>query len=364
MERGFRLNLIYCQTRLFMLRYFSVLLTCCEMTDEEKRREIALQRYDIIDTPPEPNFDRITKLAASIFGLPVCTLSFVDHDRFWFKSKFGVNATEMPRRMAFCTETTLGNEVFVVANALKDPRFLNAPVVAMPPHFRFYAGAPLVAPSGACVGSLCVLDTDAHQEFSENDKSILTALAATVVELLEARTRQIALAERNAQIEFLAKHDPLTGLGNRRRLQELLEEARDEPSIALLYLDLDGFKNINDRLGHAVGDILLQQVADRIRSSLPAAAHVVRLGGDEFAVLLRDGSNIMSTAENVARHLVTAIGRPYQIGDYFPEVGVSIGVSIVRADYGLDAGLLAADNALYAAKMAGRGRYHIANNDI
>jgi diguanylate cyclase (GGDEF)-like protein len=327
--------------------------------NEETRREIALQRYDIIDTAPEPNFDRITKLAASIFGLPVCTLSFVDHDRFWFKSKFGVDATEMPRRMAFCNETIRSNEVFVVANASRDPRFLNAPVVAMPPHFQFYAGAPLVAPSGACVGSLCVLDTESHREFSTNDRSILTALAATVVELLEARTRQIALAERNAQIEFLAKHDPLTGLGNRRRLQEMLEETRDESHIALFYLDLDGFKNINDRLGHAVGDTLLKQVADRIRTSLPAAAHVARLGGDEFAVVLRDGSSIMSTAENLARSLVMAIGHPYQIDDNSPEIGVSIGVAIVRGDYGLDASLLTADNALYVAKMTGRGRYHI-----
>jgi diguanylate cyclase (GGDEF)-like protein len=337
--------------------------TSRKMTDEEEGREIALQRYEIIDTPPEPNFDRITKLAASIFGLPVCTLSFVDHDRFWFKSKFGVDATAMPRRTAFCNVTIRSDEVFVVTNAASDARFQNAPVVAMPPHFRFYAGAPLVAPSGARVGSLCVLDTDSHQDFSENDKAILSALAATVVELLEARTRQIALAERNAQIDFLAKHDPLTGLGNRRCLQELLEEARDEPRIALLYLDLDGFKDINDRLGHAVGDTLLQQVADRIRTCIPKAAHVARLGGDEFAVLLRDSSSTMSTAQNVAHHLVTEIGHPYQIGDHSPKIGVSIGVAIVRGNYGLEASLLTADNALYAAKMEGRGRYHIANKD-
>jgi diguanylate cyclase (GGDEF)-like protein len=172
------------------------------------------------------------------------------------------------------------------------------------------------------------------------------------------------LAERNAEIDFLAKHDPLTGLGNRRRLQELLAEVHDEPHLALFYLDLDGFKDVNDRLGHAVGDTLLQQVADRIRTCLPEGAHVARLGGDEFAVLLHGSSSIMSTAENVARHLVTAIGHPYQIGDHFPEIGVSIGVAMVRGDYGLDASLLAADNALYAAKMAGRGRYHIANRDL
>ena len=329
------------------------------MSDEETRREDSLRHYRILDTPPEPNFDRMTRLAASIFGHPVCTLAFVDHDRFWFKSKYGVDATEMPRRMAFCAETIGADDVFVVPDAQADPRFADAPVVVGPPYIRFYAGAPLITPSGARIGSLCILNPEPHAEFCADKRAILTDLAATAVELLEARTRQVALAERNQQITFLASHDPLTGLANRRRLQELLTEARTDPHIALLYLDLDGFKDINDQLGHAVGDALLCQVADRMRTRLPEGAQVARLGGDEFAVLLRNQSNLPAQAEGLARGLIEALGQPYRLEDHTAGIGVSIGVAITRGDCGLDAGLHAADQALYVAKQAGRGRYHL-----
>ncbi len=124
------------------------------MEREDLGREDALRRYAIIDTPPEPNFDRLTRLASSIFDLPVSTLALVDNDRFWFKSRQGVDATEMPRRLAFCEQTISRNDVFVVPDAASDARFANAPVVADAPHVRFYAGAPLVTPSGARIGSL------------------------------------------------------------------------------------------------------------------------------------------------------------------------------------------------------------------
>ncbi|RKP51799.1 sensor domain-containing diguanylate cyclase [Pararobbsia silviterrae] len=330
--------------------------------DSKEAQDDLVRMYRIIDTPPEPNFDRVTKLTANIFGRPVCTLSLVDRDRFWFKSKYGTEATEMPRHMAFCSETIRSEEVFVVHDALADPRFVNAPVVANFPFFRFYAGAPLITPSGACVGSLCILDTAPQSEFAGSDRAILSDMASTVVELLEARARQLELVESNEQIAFLASHDPLTGLANRRRLWEVIDEASTDAQIALLYLDLDGFKVVNDKLGHVLGDVLLRHVADRIRLSLPEKALVARLGGDEFAVLLRKGDgNLLSEAEQVARHLVDVVGRPYELGDYSAEIGVSIGVALVRGDFELDTTLRIADRALYEAKLAGRGCYRVAN---
>jgi diguanylate cyclase (GGDEF)-like protein len=331
------------------------------MSGSKEAQEDLVQMYRILDTPPEPNFDRLTKLTANIFGKPVCTLSLVDHDRFWFKSKYGTNATEMPRHMAFCGETIRGNDVFVVPDALADPRFANAPVVASFPHFRFYAGAPLRVPSGECVGSLCILDTVPHQEFVDSKRGILTDLAATVVELLEARACQLELVKSNEQIAFLASHDSLTGLANRRRLREMLDEARADAQIALLYLDLDGFKTVNDEFGHVSGDALLRHVANRIRTALPERAEVARIGGDEFVVLLRKGSsNLPSKAENVARQLVDVVGQPYRLGDHTARIGVSIGVALLQGGFTLDATLRIADTALYEAKLAGRGCYRIA----
>jgi diguanylate cyclase (GGDEF)-like protein len=331
-------------------------------TGSKEAQEDLVRMYRIIDTPPEPNFDRLTKLTANIFGRPVCTLSLVDRDRFWFKSKYGTNATEMPRHMAFCDETIRGEEVFVVPDALADHRFANAPVVANFPYFRFYAGAPLITPSGACVGSLCILDTDPQPEFMESKRAILTDLASTVVELLEARACQIELVKSNEQIAFLASHDSLTGLANRRRLQEMLDEASADAQIALLYLDLDGFKDVNDRLGHVLGDALLRHVASRIHNALPETAQVARVGGDEFVVLLRKGSNrLLTEAEGVARHLVDVVGQPYALGDRGARIGVSIGVALVDGGFSLDAILRIADTALYEAKLAGRGCYRIAS---
>ena len=99
------------------------------MDHTESNRLRALYGYSILNTPPEPNFDRITSLAATIFEQPVCTLSLADAERHWFKSRYGVSATEMPRRMSFCDQTIRSDDVFVVPDTLVDPRFSSAPIV-------------------------------------------------------------------------------------------------------------------------------------------------------------------------------------------------------------------------------------------
>jgi GAF domain-containing protein len=119
------------------------------MAQAETRRLRTLRDYALLDTPPEANFDRITFLTATMLEKPICTLSLADADRHWFKSRHGVTATEMPRRMSFCDETIKSNDVFVVPDAVADHRFSSAPIVATAPGVRFYAGAPLIAQDGA-----------------------------------------------------------------------------------------------------------------------------------------------------------------------------------------------------------------------
>ncbi|CAN7278576.1 sensor domain-containing diguanylate cyclase [Rhizobium sp. LjRoot30] len=331
------------------------------MRIDEASRSDMLRRYAIIDTPPEPNFDRITRMATGIFGFPFCTLAFVDGDRFWFKSTQGLETTEMPRHRAFCQETISRQTVFVVPDALADPRFADAPVVTAAPHVRFYAGAPLLTPSGACIGSLCVLDTQPQDGFSTDQQFILTDLAATVVELLEARARQIALVATTQEITYLATHDPLTGLPNRRHLSDLVSTMKAGEAIAALYLDLDGFKSVNDRFGHAIGDALLQQVAARLRQVLPADATAARLGGDEFAVIL-GGADPMKKAALVAQGLITMLGQTYHVEGCEADIGVSIGIALADNHDGLDTSLRQADTALYSAKSQGRGCYCFAQD--
>src|SRR5258708_19943464 len=127
--------------------------------------------------------------------------------------------------MSFCDETIRSDDVCIVPSALADPRFAAAPIVAAPPHVRFYAGAPLISPDGSRVGSLCVLDMRPHADFSNRQASVLFNLARTVVELLEARKREIRLAQLHAEVAHLARHDTLTGLPNRRLLPHPIEQA-------------------------------------------------------------------------------------------------------------------------------------------
>ena len=331
------------------------------MDNSEAIRLRALYNYAVLDTPPEPNFDRITRLTATIFELPVCTLSLADADRHWFKSRCGVTATEMPRRMSFCDVTIAGDGVFVVPDAAADPRFSAAPVVAGPPRFRFYAGAPLLSPNGQRIGSLCVLDAKPRTDLDQKWRAVLTDLSRTVVELLEARSRQIELAKCTEIIADMARRDPLTGLANRRLLHEHMEGAmarlRDGEQIAVLYLDLDRFKEVNDSFGHPVGDNLLRQVAQRLGANLGPGDRLGRIGGDEFAIVCT-GPHAAAHAAALADRLIGAVSAPYEVDGHLMAVGISIGIALgAKGTARPDQMLKEADRALYRAKSAGRGNY-------
>lgn len=167
------------------------------------------------------------------------------------------------------------------------------------------------------------------------------------------------LAERES--ERRAMRDVLTGLSNRAGLMEALSrnlQRRGEGPFSLLYLDLDGFKAVNDTHGHATGDLLLKAVAGRIGETMPERCVAARLGGDEFVVLIPDCTG--PTAEELGTRLVSAVSRPYTVGAGTVQVGVSIGIACAEADLGPDALLARADAALYTAKAAGKGRCALA----
>ncbi len=165
----------------------------------EQDRIAALRAMNVLDTPPDPRLDRITKLAAQIFAAPICLVSLVDTDRQWFKSRFGLDATETPRCLAFCAYAILGDELFVVPDATADPRFADSPLVVGPPHIRTYVGAPLVDPEGFRLGTLCLI-YDQVTAFSAAQSEQLKTLAAVVVDGLRLLRRNRTLIEANAEI--------------------------------------------------------------------------------------------------------------------------------------------------------------------
>jgi DNA-binding response OmpR family regulator len=154
--------------------------------EDEERRLAALRRIGILDTEPEERFDRLTRLAAALFDVPIALVSLVDRDRQWLKSHYGLDVSETPREVSFCAHAILDrDEVMVVPDSLLDPRFADNPVVTGEPRVRFYAGCPLILLGGSCAGTLCLVDTR-PRELSEDEVQLLQDLGALVQRELSA----------------------------------------------------------------------------------------------------------------------------------------------------------------------------------
>lgn len=146
----------------------------------------ALRALLILDTPPEERFDRLAAFAAQEFDVPVSLVSLVDETRQWFKARIGLASCETSREVSFCAYTILSAEPLVIEDTLKDERFADNPLVTGAPFLRFYAGAPLILPSGECVGSFCVCDTQ-PRTLDTIELSILSSLRDLAVAELVAR---------------------------------------------------------------------------------------------------------------------------------------------------------------------------------
>jgi adenylate cyclase len=171
----------------------------------EAERLAALRALQILDTPDDERFDRVTRLLAHLLETPIALLSLVDAERQWFKSSVGLTVTETPRQHSFCAHAILSPETFVIADATCDQRFRDNPLVVSDPHIRFYAGHPLRGPGGHHVGTLCVID-DKPRELTDRHRRILQDLAAIVereLNLTELGTLQQQAMEAQAAYERL-----------------------------------------------------------------------------------------------------------------------------------------------------------------
>jgi diguanylate cyclase (GGDEF)-like protein len=212
-----------------------------------------------------------------------------------------------------------------------------------------------------------VTDTEADALAAWRQRSIEVAVFVFVLMLAIAVTTFFAISrvrasERSSRKErYLARHDPLTGLGNRILFQEefdleIARATREQLRVGVMIVDLDGFKDVNDTSGHQSGDILLFEVASRLRGCFEGGT-VARLGGDEFAIILQKVSGA-AEIEAKAAELIESLSEPYALGPYRATVGASVGVSIYPKD-ALEPGKLlqCADIALYRAKAAGKGNF-------
>lgn len=172
--------------------------------DNEELRLKALEEYNILDTLPEEEFDRLTKLASMICGVPISLISLIDRDRQWFKSNIGLDSNQTSRDISFCQYTIIGESILEVEDALQDHRFKDNPLVKDIPQIRFYAGFPLIDPDGYALGSLCVIN-DKAQKLNENQLVALTILGKEVVAQIVSRKERITL--KNYEKLFLESID-------------------------------------------------------------------------------------------------------------------------------------------------------------
>ncbi|MDY0884605.1 GGDEF domain-containing protein [Dongia soli] len=324
----------------------------------EHQRLHALQSFEILDTPAEPQFDRIVKIAANLLDMPISLISLIDAKRQWIKAREGLDVAETPRSLAFCSHAIQDNDVMVVEDAATDRRFADNPLVTGAPYIRFYAGAPLRSREGHRLGTLCVIDRK-PRSISDEHRAMLEDLAAIVVDELE-------LHRANIDLQRLVGLDSLTGAGNRRQFlaraeREIARARRYGQAVSVMMADIDHFKKINDTYGHESGDRALVETVRQLKRAARPETLLGRIGGEEFALLLphADLTSAMAAAErlrdSVERIELAAEGRTFGLT-------ISIGVCQITEGMSLEAALHQADQALYQAKRHGRNRVEASNS--
>jgi len=232
--------------------------------DLETKRLAALYAYRILDTSPEQAFDDLVQLAAHVCAVPLAAVSLVDRARQWFKASVGIDVPQMeiPAEVAFCNWAICQREPLVVPDARLDPRFAINPLVAAPPHLRFYAAAPLVTPDGYALGTLCVLDVE-PKKLTDSQMVSLEALARQVVSQLELRRHLWELAQLTGHLDR-ARHD--------------LAVARDELEERVLRRT-EALRTVNTRLRREVAERRRaeRRLTDR-EQQLKIALDTARLG--------------------------------------------------------------------------------------
>ncbi|MCG5076856.1 PAS domain S-box protein [Paraburkholderia tagetis] len=302
---------------------------------DEDLRLRSLKRLEILDSEPEEAFDRIARLAAWAFKVPIVLVSLVDEDRQWFKARHGLATCETPRSVSFCAHAVFSKRMLVVEDALDDERFLDNPLVLGAPHIRFYAGAPLLLADGQVAGTLCLIDT-VPRSFDPHDAEVLAGYAQLVERELEVRSQLIRLQTAHER--------------DRRSLA--ISEARfttvfKETPVGNALVDLDGrFLDVNQAFCAIVG-----YSEDTLRTlTFAKVTHPDDLAEDLALV-----------AELLAgKHTAYAMEKRYMRPDG-TAIWVSLAVTLVRDAAGVPLHLIAAVQDIDSRKKSEKAlrNYHV-----
>lgn len=316
----------------------------------------------IFYTPLDARFDRLTRLAQKALNVPVAAIALNHQGRLWFKSVQGWNVHELAVEDSYCARTLLRDEPVIVQDTQLDPDLARCPLTTEAPHFRFYAGFPIRQRTGAVAGTFAVYDRQPRKPTPAEvqalrDLADLAQREFLTAELCDAQAQivnKLDLARRSAMI------DALTRVWNRRAAEELLQCAgeqagREDSGLAVIVLDINDFKAINDSAGHPAGDQVLRKVASILVSNVREGDAVCRYGGDEFLVILQRIGR--EEAGSIAERIGRRIGEfPVRTRSGPVPVSVSIGVAMrpPGREASMEALVDAADQAMYRVKKEQR----------
>lgn len=307
--------------------------------------------------------DALMVLGRQIFEVPLAAVTIIDEDWQYIAASSGVPMQGCSRDQSMCTRVVYSGAPFVVNDLAAVDDFRELPFVAGAPHFRFYAGTPLELETGVTVGAMCILDYH-PRNLSEGELTTLNHFGAVASGLLRLQRSNIILRRDETLLKTAAMTDPLTGFYNRAALSAIVDgmvssAVADSREVGAIYMDLDGFKRINDRHGHPVGDDVLVEAARRIRTVIRANDLPVRLGGDEFALFFTGPCDLLDM-EAIAARLISAFRVPFDVDGINVEARASLGVAMAprhaRTRIELSRN---ADIALYEAKGRGRDQFVI-----
>ncbi|WP_082519753.1 sensor domain-containing phosphodiesterase [Variovorax sp. Root411] len=313
----------------------------------ESERLFALRSTRMLDTPPTENFDRITRLAAELFDVPIALISLLDKDRQWFKARIGLDLPETPREYAFCDYTIRQADVTVVEDALQDDRFASNPLVAGDPGIRFYAGAPLVMPSGHAIGSLCLVDRRPRL-FSAKQRKHLKDLSALVLS-------QIDLYRTAGRV------DEVTLLPNQAQMSEDLHDLalrfpEGRYTLALVdILDRNALRDAVLAVGIRPLGVFQRDLSIQLQSLLSAGSRLYCVDDGRFAFLIkREGD----ASDRFIERLVMVLKQPVASGSLLIELDARVGVVQINleASEEIDDALRKAMTAVHQARTLGLSR--------
>ncbi|HKR43343.1 MAG TPA: diguanylate cyclase [Paraburkholderia sp.] len=298
-------------------------------------------------------FRHAAEIVKSVVGTSVTAVTLLDVEHQHYRAEVGMSMPPIPRKLSLCDHAVQGDDLFIVEDALADPRFGECMLVRNAPFVRFYAAIPIRTPAGGVVGALCAMDPSPRR-LTDAQRIVFIHLRAMVENDLRLRTATAI--------------DPLTQLFNRRFMLESIRSkwhgATEGEEIHAVMVDVDWFKQYNDTYGHQAGDTCFREVASVLQSIADEHQMIAgRLGGEEFGLLLCGAPRLMlETALEDMRLGVEELAIEHS-GSQFGIVTISVGAALSRkrgcAESAPREGFAIADRALYMAKERGRNRVMI-----